>query len=179
MKTFLLSFICILSFNALSTAQEASLNDFKRAYNHRDGIHSFTVPGFLVRMVGNIALHDEDKIDREAIKPLMRNIGSVSVFIAEDLARVDLRDLNRLKDDMANEDYEPLLSVRDAGDDVEIYSWTRKDIIRRIVFFVHDGSDSFVMVNIRGYFTPDDLSEMINKYKDGKDYKEGSGLKKL
>lgn len=179
MKVFLLSFICIVSFNALSTAQEESLNDFKRAYYHRDGIHSFTVPGFLVRMVGNIALHDDDKIDREAIKPLMRNIGSVSVFIAEDQARVDLRDLNRLKDDMINEDYEPLLSVRDGGDDVEIYSWTKKDIIRRIVFFVHDGSDSFVMVHIRGYFTADDLSDMISKYKDGKDYREGSGLKKL
>lgn len=179
MKIILLSLLCTFGVRALSTAQEESLNEFKREYHHRDGIHSFTVPGFLVRLASNIALHDEDRIDREAIKPLIRNIGSVSVFISDGDSHVNFKDIDRLKSDLVDEDYEPMIKVRDGGDDVEIFAWSKKDIIRRIVFFVQDGSDEFVLVNIRGYFTPEDLSDVIHRYREGKTCEEGRGLKKL
>jgi hypothetical protein len=178
MRTFFL-FICLFNLSALSIAQEESLNDFRRAYYHRDGIHHFTIPGFLVRLAGNIAFKDESTVDREAVKPLIKNIGSVSIFIADDHARIDQQDIRRLKTDLIDEDYEPIIKVRDGRDDVEIFAWSKKEVIRRIVFFIQDGNDEVVLVNIRGYFSPDNLNEVIHQYKSGKDYEEGNGLRKL
>ena len=164
MKSFFLSLICLFSLSALSTAQEQSLNDFNREYSRRDGIRHFTIPGFLARLAGNIALKDEERIDREAIKPLLHNMGSVSIWFTEDDGYVDHRDIAQLKENLLDENYEVLLKVRDGSDDVEVLTWGKKDVIRRLVFFVQEDAASFVMVNVRGYFTPQDISELADHY---------------
>jgi Domain of unknown function (DUF4252) len=166
MKTLLLFLIGMLCINALSTAQEQSLNDFKREYHHRDGIRSFTVPGFLVRLAGNIALKEEDCVDREALRPLLKNMGSVSLFLSEGETRIFPRDIARLKADLLDEDYENLIKVRDGRNEIEVYAWEKKDIIRRVVFFIQDEQDELVLVNIRGYFSPDEISKVVERYQE-------------
>ncbi len=164
MKTIAITLICILCLSALSTAQEQSLNDFKREYNHRDGIRTFTIPGFLVRLAGGIALNDESRVDREALRPLLKNMGSVSIFLSEGETRIHPRDIEKLKDDLLDESYEPLVKVKDGRDEIEVFSWEKKDVIRRLVFFIHDEDGETIMVNIRGYFTPEEISKVVDRY---------------
>lgn len=166
MKTLYFSICCILCFTTLSTAQEQSLNEFVRDYHHRDGIKHFTIPGFLVRLAGNIVLNDEDRLDREALRPLIRNIGGVSILLATEGHRIENRDLKRLKSNLLDENYEPLVSIRDEDSLVEIFSWDKKDITRRLLFIIQDDDDESLLVTVRGYFTPEDISKLINHYKN-------------
>jgi len=165
MKTLFTSVCCFIFLITLSTAQEQSLNEFVRDYHHRDGIKHFTVPGFLVRLAGNIALNDEDRLDREALRPIIKNIGGVSVLLATEGHRIGMHDLKRLKSNLLDENYEPLVSIRDGHSIVEIFSWEKKDITRRLVFIIHDDDDESILVTVRGYFTPEDISKVINHYK--------------
>ncbi len=164
MKAFILSLIFILNISALSIAQEQSLNDFKREFNHRDGIRTFTIPGFLVRIVGKIALKDEDPIDRYALQPLLKNMGSVSILFSEGETSIHPRDIDRLKDDLLDEKYALLVKVHDGQDDIEIFAWEKKDVIRRLVFLVQPDDTDLVLVNVRGYFTADDISKVVERY---------------
>lgn len=166
MKTLYFSICCILCLTTLSTAQEQSLNEFVRDYHHRDGIKHFTIPGFLVRLAGNIVLNDEDRLDREALRPLIRNIGGVSILLATEGHRIGNSDLKRLKSNLLDENYEPLVSIRDEDSIVEIFSWEKKDITRRLIFIIQDDDDESLLVTVRGYFTPEDISKLINHYKN-------------
>ncbi len=166
MKTLYFSICCILCLSTLSTAQEQSLNEFVRDYHHRDGIKHFTIPGFLVRLAGNIVLNDEDRLDREALRPLIRNIGGVSILLATEGHRIGKSDLKRLKSNLLDENYEPLVSIRDEDSIVEIFSWEKKDITRRLLFIIQDDDDESLLVTVRGYFTPEDISKLINHYKN-------------
>jgi hypothetical protein len=166
MKTLYFSICCILCLTTLSTAQEQSLNEFVRDYHHRDGIKHFTIPGFLVRLAGNIVLNDEDRLDREALRPLIRNIGGVSILLANEGHRIGSTDLKRLKAYLLDENYEPLVTIRDEDSTVEIFSWEKKDITRRLIFIIHDDDDESLLVTVRGYFTPEDISKLINHYKN-------------
>lgn len=166
MKTLFFSFFCICCLVTLSTAQEQSLNEFVRDYRYRDGIQHFTIPGFLVRLAGSIALHDEDKLEREAIRPLIRNIGGVSIILPRDGNQIPAQELKRLKSRLLDENYEPLVSVKDDDTWVEIFSWDKKDITRRLVFMIHDDDDESILISVRGYFTPENISTLINHYKN-------------
>lgn len=161
MKT-ILSLILILGLRALSTAQEESFTDFRREFNPRDGVHSFTVPGFLVRLVGSIALKEEDAIDREAIRPLLRNMGSVSLIYTEDGHSIDRDDLIRLRENLLDEKYETLLTVKEDNSHIEIMSWGKKDVIKRLVLLIDEDDDETIVLNIRGHFTQDAIQEMVD-----------------
>jgi len=165
MKTLFLSICCILCFTTLSTAQEQSLNEFVREYHHRDGIKHFTIPGFLVRLAGSIALHDEDRLDREALRPLIRNIGGVSILVATEGNHIPVADLKKLKTNLLDENYEPLITLKDDGTWVEIFSWEKKAITRRLIFMIHDDDEDSLLITLRGYFTPEDISKVIDHYK--------------
>ncbi len=161
MKT-ILSLIFIIGLRALSIAQEESFTDFKREFNHRDGVHSLTVPGFLVRLLGSIALKDEDAIDREAIRPLLRNIGTVSIVYTEDGHSIDHRDLAAFRENLLDENYETLLAVKENDSHIEILSWGKKEIVRRIVLLIEEDSDETIVLNIRGHFTSENIQEMVD-----------------
>jgi len=158
----ILSLIFILGLRALSTAQEESFTDFKREFNRRDGVHSFTVPGFLVRLAGSIALKDEDAIDREAIRPLLRNIGSVSLLYTDNGHSIDQFDMIRLRDNLLDEKFETLLTVKEENSHIEIMSWSKKDVIKRLVLLIDEDDDETILIKIRGHFTQDSIQEMVD-----------------
>ncbi len=166
MKTLILILFCTLCISALSTAQEQSLNQFVRANQNRDGIRHFSIPGFLVRLAGGLALREEDHWQREAIRPLLRNLGSISVLFSEEGDGFRDEDVRTLKKDLVQEEYEQLVSVRDRGSRVEVFAWEKKDILRRLVFLIHEKNDESVLVSLRGHFTRDDISKMMRYFEE-------------
>lgn len=160
LSTLILSAIVALS----ASAQEDSFNDFRKEFNRRDGVHHFTVPGFLVRLVGSIALEDEsDAMDRETLRPILRNLGSVSVVFTDEgnaFTRDDILDLRR---NLRDENFETLVKVRDEHSQIEVLSYSKRDVIKRLFFIIQDDDDETVLLNIRGHFTPHDVDEMIYK----------------
>ncbi|HNR09174.1 MAG TPA: DUF4252 domain-containing protein [Saprospiraceae bacterium] len=164
MKTLIFSLFCTLCLSALSTAQEQSLNQFVRANQNRDGIRHFSIPGFLVRLAGGIALREEDQWQREAMRPLVRNLGSISVMFSDGGEGFRDEDVRTLKKNLVAENYEPLVSLRDNGSRVEVFAWQKKDILRRVVFLIHEKHDESVLVSLRGHFTQDDISKMLRSF---------------
>lgn len=166
MKTLILSLFCTLCLSALSTAQEQSLNQFVRANKNRDGIRHFSIPGFLVRLGGGLALREEGHLKKEALSPLIRNLGSLSVMFSEDGDGFRDEDVSTLKKDLVEEDYEQLASVRDNGSRVEVFAWQKKEILRRLVFLIHEKNDESLLVCLRGHFTPDDFAKMMHYFQE-------------
>jgi hypothetical protein len=163
MKNCLLLISSILFFCSLSAAQEDSFDDFRRVFNHRDGVHCFTIPGFLVRLAGNIALQDESRLEQEALRPLIRNISSMSVMVSEDDSAIRSDDILRLTENLEDENYELLTRIRDQEDLIQVFSWSKNDTIRRLFVIVHESDDETVLLQLRGRFAPEDIEEMINK----------------
>ncbi len=148
MKSSILSVLFIMGLSALSTAQEESFNDFKREFNRRDGIHSISVPGFLVRLAGSIAINENAALDKEAVRPLIRNLGSVSIIYTEDHMSLSQNDILDFKSSLLNEGFEPLLEVRDNNDHVEILSWGKKDIIKRLMIIINDDISENLIIRV-------------------------------
>lgn len=164
MKSIILSLLFVTSFSILSTAQEESMNDFRKDVRDYHGIHHFAVPGFLVRLVGSIAVGHEDRRDYNALKPLIKGISNVSVWFTDDDVTLPSSAIERLKDNLVDEKYEPLIKVKDHGEDVEIYSWGNSVAIKKLIIFMKENDGNNVLLYIRGRFSDRDLQNVTDQY---------------
>jgi len=126
-------------------------------YGHKGGITSVTVPGFVIRLAASFAdIEDEEK-------ELLRSIDKVKVLAVDDHYLNEEIDLHGEFYNSINRDgeFEELLAVRDASENVTIFGkMDDRDIIREMVILV--GGDDNALVYIKGRLDPRLINEQID-----------------
>ncbi|KMQ67211.1 hypothetical protein ACM39_15695 [Chryseobacterium sp. FH2] len=121
---------------------------------------SINVPMFLAKPFIKKALK-EDGNNEEAIK-LIRKVSKIKVLTVENGDRAMLKDFaNYLNDN----NYEDWATIKHEGDNVNVRVKQKGDAIKNMLLTVNSDKE-LVFVDIRGNFTADDISRMINFAKD-------------
>jgi hypothetical protein len=131
-------------------------NDFKGAR-----FTSINVPMFLAKPVIKKALR-EDGNDNEEIIQMIKKVSKIKVLTVENGDRTMLKDFaNYLNDN----NYEDWATIKHDGDNVNIRVKQTGDEIKNMLITVNSDKE-LVFVDVRGSFTADDISKMINSATD-------------
>lgn len=131
-------------------------NDFKGAR-----FTSVNVPMFLAKPVIKKALREDGK-DNEEIIQMIKKVSKIKVLTVENGDRTMLKDFANY---LNNNNYEDWATIKHDGDNVNIRVKQTGDEIKNMLITVNSDKE-LVFVDVRGSFTADDISKMINSATD-------------
>ena len=118
---------------------------------------SINVPTFLAKSYVKNALR-EDGESQEVID-LIKKISDVKVLIVESSKTPFKAEFQKYLD---NNNYEEWMSVKQQGNLISLNAKQTDDIIKRMIITVRDDNDETIFVDVKGKFTPDDISKIVN-----------------
>ena len=118
---------------------------------------SINVPTFLAKSYVKNALR-EDGESQEVID-LIKKISDVKVLIVESSKTPVKAEFQKYLD---NNNYEEWMSVKQQGNLISLNAKQTDDIIKRMIITVRDDNDETIFVDVKGKFTADDVSKIIN-----------------
>lgn len=118
---------------------------------------SINVPTFLAKSYVKQALR-EDGESQEVID-LVKKISDVKVVIVESSKTPVKAEFQKY---LAKNNYDEWMSVKQQGQVVSINAQQTNDIIKRMIITVNDDNDESIFVDVKGKFTADDVSKIIN-----------------
>lgn len=118
---------------------------------------SINVPTFLAKSYVKQALR-EDGESQEVID-LVKKISDVKVLIVESSKTPVKAEFQKY---LAKNNYDEWMSVKQQGQVVSINAQQTNDIIKRMIITVNDDNDESIFVDVKGKFTADDVSKIIN-----------------
>ena len=118
---------------------------------------SINVPTFLAKSYVKNALK-EDGESREVID-LVKKISDVKVLIVENSKTPIKAEFQKYLD---NNNYEEWMSVKQQGNLISLNAKQTDDVINRMIITVRDDNDETIFVDVKGKFTPDDISKIVN-----------------
>lgn len=159
-KLLFLSFI-LLTVNQLAQAQTESIDRFVRKYKRSATGEKvdITVPGWLVRF-GTRFIKEED-LDGVDIQAIAQKISEIRVVSIEGGSKIPHSDFQNLINDAKSENFEELMNIRSDGDKVHVMMREKKGFIRDLFVMVQDSDGEFVLIDIGGKFTMEDINRAI------------------
>jgi Domain of unknown function (DUF4252) len=158
----LLIFFAFIAISQTVMAQTASLDRFIRKHKRMasgDKV-DMTLPGFLVRFGVNFI--DKQDLEGVDIKRISRKIDELRIVSLEKGVNIKHAEFQQLMTDVKAENFEELMTIREKGGDrVNIMIRERKGFIEDILLFVNDHDGEFVLVNLAGKFTMEDINKMM------------------
>ena len=118
---------------------------------------SINVPTFLAKSYVKNALR-EDGESQEVID-LVKKISDVKVLIVESSKTPFKAEFQKYLD---NNNYEEWMSVKQQGNLISLNAKQTDDVINRMIITVRDDNDETIFVDVKGKFTPDDISKIVN-----------------
>ena len=118
---------------------------------------SINIPTFLAKSYVKNALR-EDGESQEVID-LIKKISDVKVLIVESSKTPFKAEFQKYLD---NNNYEEWMSVKQQGNLISLNAKQTDDIIKRMIITVRDDNDETIFVDVKGKFSPDDISKIIN-----------------
>jgi len=162
MKKIIVSiFAFVISFSVLQ-AQELSPDKFINKIKKEDSAYAFTIPGWLIKAGGKIAINDEevDYREREMIKELTSHIKKIRFVASETMPESFESNFKALKNYMDNHSYEQLISVREENNKINLWAQFNGNTIKRMVISVNGEDEGSVFFNIKSKIDMDRLKEM-------------------
>lgn len=118
---------------------------------------SINIPTFLAKSYVKNALR-EDGESQEVID-LIKKISDVKVLLVES-SKTPIK--AEFQNYLSNNNYEEWMSVKQQGNLISLNAKQTDDIIKRMIITVNDDNDQSIFVDVKGKFSPDDISKIIN-----------------
>ncbi|WP_394674122.1 DUF4252 domain-containing protein [uncultured Chryseobacterium sp.] len=165
MKTFKNVILAILAFWMLQSCMisekpnMAFFND--SGYDFKEAkFVSINLPMFLAKPYIKKALKEDG--DNEELWRMVKKISKIKVMTVENGDRAMLKDFAGY---LNNNHYEDWATIKHGGDNVNIRVKQKGDAIKNMLITVNSDKD-LVFVDVRGNFTANDISKMINSVSD-------------
>lgn len=129
--------------------------DFKGAK-----FESFNVPMFLAKPFIKKALREDD--GNEELVKLVKKVSKIKVLTVENGDQAMLKDYAKY---LNNNNYEDWATIKHDGDNVNIRVKQTGETIKNMLITVNSDKE-LVFVDVKGSFTADDISKMINSATD-------------
>lgn len=117
---------------------------------------SFNVPLFLAKPYIKKALREEG--ESEAAIAMVKKVSKIKMMTVAHGSEKMLKDYARY---LKNENYEEWATIQHDGDHVNIRVKQKGDVIKNMLITVNSKKE-MVFLDVKGSFSPDDISRMIN-----------------
>ena len=146
----------------LSSAQYMTgVKGFYHKYKKSDNAQGFVLPGFMVWLGAGIAKSAIDEPEAKIALRFMKKFKTMRFLIMEDGHQVTDEDYLQLVYSAQKQNYEPMISVREKGQDIQIFAKGKKDKLKRLLILVKS-EDEFVMMDMKTKIRTKDLNRLIN-----------------
>lgn len=167
MKIFLpLAAALLLQSCIVSTHPKMAFFDNPYYQNSGAKFMSVNVPMFLARPIAKNALR-KDRADPELIA-LLSKVSDVKMMTVENGSKEMLADFSNY---LNSNNFEEWMTVKKDTETISFQAKKTGNSIRRLMLTVNSGSE-MVYIDVRGHFTPEDISRLIN-------YSEKNDVKKI
>ena len=119
---------------------------------------SVNLPLFLAKPIIRKALRDDNGEDSKQIRNLISKISKVKILTVEN---GDTQMIKNFSKYLTDNNYEDWMSIKHEGENVNIKAQQSGDFIKKLMLTVNSGKD-LVFIDIRGKFTPQDISDLIS-----------------
>ncbi|ROI01006.1 DUF4252 domain-containing protein [Chryseobacterium sp. G0240] len=117
---------------------------------------SFNVPVFLAKPYIKRALREDG--ESEEVISLVKKVSKIKILTIENGSREMLKDYTQY---LNNHDYEDWATIKHDGENVNVRVKQNGDAIKNMLFTVNSDKE-MVFVDVKGNFTAEDISKMIN-----------------
>lgn len=118
---------------------------------------SINVPTFLARSYVKNAMKRDD--ESQEVIDLVKKISDVKVLLVES-SKTPIK--AEFQNYLSNNNYEEWMSVKQQGNLISLNAKQTDDVINRMIITVRDDNDETIFVDVKGKFTPDDISKIVN-----------------
>lgn len=130
-------------------------------YDYQDAkFVSFNVPLFLAKPYIKKALREDE--DGEALVAMVKKVSKIKIMTVENGSKAMLKDYASY---LNNNNYEDWATIKRDGNNVNIRVKQKGESIKNMLITVNS-SKELVFVDVKGNFTADDISRMINNVSD-------------
>ena len=140
----------------VSTNPKVDYFDKATQENKKAEIVRVNVPVWLAKPFIKQALREEG--ESEDVIRLVKKLKKVKVYAISN-GNNDM--MNGVNSYLKNNKYQEWVSVKDGGDKVYIHAQQDGDIIKKLIIYTQSEKD-FVVVDMKGKFSPDDIAALIN-----------------
>jgi len=120
---------------------------------------SVNVPVFLAKPFVKQALREDG--ESEEVIALVKKIKKIKVLTVENGDKKMLADFSKY---LGSNNYQDWVTIKHDGDNVNIQALQDGDVIKKLMILVNS-DDEMVFIDVRGKFTPQDISNLINNAK--------------
>lgn len=162
-KFILKTVLLVLLFFALHSCMVSSkpnIDYFQgiEAKNSKAEFTSINLPLFLAKPMIKKALRDDDGVDSKQLRNLIDKISKVKILTVENGNKQLVGNYAKY---LTDNNYEDWMSIKHNGENVNIKAQQNGDFIKKLMLTINSGKD-LVFIDIRGKFTPQDVSDLIN-----------------
>ena len=162
-KFILKTVLLVLLFFALQSCMVSSkpnIDYFQgiEAKNSKAEFTSINLPLFLAKPMIKEALRDDDGVDSKQLRKLIDKISKVKILTVENGNKQLVGNYAKY---LTDNNYEDWMSIKHNGENVNIKAQQNGDFIKKLMLTINSGKD-LVFIDIRGKFTPQDVSDLIN-----------------
>jgi len=168
MNTYIMrSFIIYMVIGVLPVCLQAQINSIDYFYNKYKGEQGFTTLNFSGNLLQKMLNGDASDAGKDQINDIM----SLTIISTEsDKNTIDQQDIERIKSDINQLDFEELLVIYDHPTVVKIVAKEVKGVIREIVM-IADQPDEFTLISFKGKIQADKMGEAGGNIQvNGKNY---------
>ena len=156
------AFIALLLITMQSCIVSSKPNiDYFNGAEAKDSKAQFTsvnVPLFLAKPMIRKALKDDDGEDSKQLRNLIGKISKVKILTVEN---GDTKLVSNFAKYLTDNNYADWMSIKHEGQNVNIKAQQNGDVIKKLMLTVNSDKE-LVFIDIRGKFTPQDISDLIN-----------------
>lgn len=162
LKNIILGIFTLLMLQSCIVSGRPNIDFFKEArYDYKDAkFASFNVPVFLAKPFIKKALRQDG--ESEEVIALIKKVSKIKVMTVDHGSKAMLNDYSRYLND---NDFDDWATIRHDGENVNVRVKQQGETIKNMMITVNSDKE-LVFVDVKGSFTADDISKMINAATD-------------
>lgn len=158
--------IAILFAPMLLMAQNKAITAFQEKYKDDRDASYIEISGSLFKFISSINAGDNEDIDPDlaAIAKIADGLTSMKILKIDKYASdVTSEEIANLKSSLKKDSYESLMSMKDGRKNINFMAQGKANELRNMLILVDD-KEEFVIINIDGVLTSEDLSYLSRHY---------------
>ncbi len=157
----LLCFLCLSN----AKAQTLKANSFYHKYERSEDITKFSIPGWIIDIGVAIAKNSVEDEDELAALKLAKKIQKLRFIVMEGENEVTAKEYQKLKNSFLKSDFEPLISIRDEGTNLNILLKEKKGMLKHFVILIAE-EEEFIFLNMKTKIKIEDINKVMQLLKD-------------
>lgn len=150
--------ILLVSLSSCVVSSKPSIDFFNTSYyREQANFTSINVPTFLAKNYLKTQLRNDG--ESQEVIDLVKKVSKVKLMMSDHINANIITDFNQhLKD----QKFEEWASIKNDGNIIKINALQNDDIIKNLMITINSKDNNAVFVDVRGKFTADDISKLIN-----------------